>query len=199
MIRLSYSSRPPIVPKQVYCDTSFLHALYMAENASRLHSLTPAGKRDAVAAQAMFNWGKSQGVEFVTSVLALEEEMNLMMRPVRDAATQRGLRGWKELRGVDAATFIQLLTRSRAAIGRFNKFVESSGIRLIGGGRLHTTDETNLPRRVYWFARLLVVGYELDPMDAFHIALARYFRIEWAATADSDWEATNRLNLICPR
>lgn len=200
MNKLLYTDRPPLRPAVVYCDTSFLFQLYIAADANRLAKLQGVEQQEARAAGLFFRWAKQKGVRFVASILALEEIANLLvLGPVREEATSRNIRGWKALRRSDLATFTTLLARGRKAARRFHGFFVASEIRLVGGGRFSDSSSSNLPRRVYQFARLLLAKHELDAMDAYHIALARYCRIDWAASADADWFSSQRMHIIAPR
>lgn len=201
MNKLLYTDRPPLRPKVVYCDTSFLFQIYMAADANRIAKLRRLEQSEARSARLFFEWASKQGVEFVASILTMEEIASiLVLGPVKEEAGNRALRGWKSLRQSDPSTFATLLDRGRRAGRRFHSFIIGSGIHLVGGGRVaDESSSSNLPRRVYHYARLLLAVHELDAMDAYHIALARYCRIDWAASADSDWFACQRLNVIAPR
>jgi hypothetical protein len=195
-----YSARPVMVPDTVYCDTSFLVHVFTAANAARLTSLSPRQRAEAAAGAAFHKWASGRGTTFATSLVAVEEVHHLLiMTPIASEARSRGMVGWKELRSSDPARFQVLLGRGRKEAASFTTFLVASGFRLVGGGRRFTTDESHLPRRVLTFARALLQRNELDCADAFQIAFARFYGIEWAASADSDWLPTQRLNVITAR
>jgi hypothetical protein len=149
-------------------------------------------------ALAFGNWARQSGIELVTSLFAVEEGMHgMLFSEINKQWRNRGLRGWKDFRSSDRASFLGALSRGRSASAAFDRF-RRQYVRLLRATRTFHQDPESGGNRISTYARGLLATYELDTMDAFHIAIARYARIDWAATSDDDWKQVPYINLFLP-
>ncbi len=195
MAKIIFTDRPVTPPPIIYCDASYLLDLYQANSRVRLSSYKFAGR--ATDGHGFYLWGRLHAVRFVVSMLALEEVYNaVLFSEIRLEASRRSLSGWKQLRATDAAAFAALLSRGRTSVQSFHRFFGGLGAELITVGRAVLSSDSFPASRISKYARVLLDKFELDGMDAYHIALARFCGVPCAATTDSDWERVPTIDVV---
>lgn len=197
MARLRYTDRPSSPPAAIYCDANFVYDLFQASSPIRLKSYRNAAR--AADGYQFFVWARSKGSRFLLSLLCIEElYRSILFSEINEECRKRKVRDWKVLRGSDPAAFAKLMLRARGVASGLRRFLAGSGMEFITVGRAVVHDESYPAKRISRYAHAIIQLHELDAMDAFHIALARFCRVAWAATSDSDWKAVPTINLLCP-
>lgn len=175
-----YGDRTPGIAGPIYCDASFILDFFVHQQAPP-RSLQPMLAARVKAAFDFYIWARGQKIEFVTSVLGVQECYHkVLFGPVRDAAKAQK---WKDFRRAEPLKFAASIALGRAELVKFHAFFAGSGI------NLHpiTTHSSSQTARLVSYARAILAGYEVDTMDAMHYAVMRRSRIQVAATSDSDW------------
>ncbi len=194
MLQVSYAARPLPSQVKVYCDTSYLLDLYagalIAAGKNLGLSTTQLNRVQAVTSFAAD--ARTQNVEFVTSIFAVEEAFNKLVFQHVNAAAARAvppIKGWKAFRAAEPAAFVAALTAGRAEVRAFNLLLKSHSIDVLCFGRQPSRSVPVLEHAVIVFAEMLLQLYPVDGMDAFHYATMRRFNIAHAAASDRDWMA----------
>lgn len=198
---LVYTARPDPPPARVYCDASYLVDIFVLASPAGLKTLSATRQTQAQSARDFYIWGKGRGISFTTSILTIEEiYRKVLVTPINEVMQKRSPRptDWKEFRRQAPADFQAALARGRHQVGRFHSFLIGLALPLIIVGRSLLASEDSAAKRITRYARVLLSQHELDGMDAFHIAVARFAGIEWVATNDRDWQTVTQIKVIGP-
>lgn len=136
-----------------------------------------------------FDLAGQNGTQFLTSVFAVEEGFHLLLmrRLLATVRAHATYSTWKDYRAADPAGFSADLDLGRRAFIEFETMLKLLAIDILAIGGQVYPKQPILEAHIIADAKRLLAALEVDAMDAFQFATMSRFKIDQAASSDSDW------------
>jgi hypothetical protein len=140
-------------------------------------------------ARLFFELAGQNGAQFISSVFAVEEGFHLLLmrRLLAAVRAQPNYRTWKDYRAKDPIGFRADLDLGRRAFIEFETMLKLLSIDILAVGGQVYPKQPILEAHIIADAKRLLAALEVDAMDAFQFATMNRFKIDQAASSDSDW------------
>ncbi len=184
-------------PPRAYIDTNYLLylKLYPTEPARPLYK----------SCWSFYEKMRSNNVAMYTSILSLQEAIYIILYKdgiCRDMKNFRDKNGnpfsqHSTFRKQIPHEFIKLYKNYFPRVINFMQFFYNLNIKLAFPKSYIVPGMVDRSNRVASYAIGLLKKYELDPMDAFHVAIAKCLGIDHIVSTDKGLKVINEINLFC--
>ncbi|MCK4428467.1 MAG: type II toxin-antitoxin system VapC family toxin [candidate division Zixibacteria bacterium] len=184
-------------PPKAYIDTNYLLylKLYPTEPARPLYK----------SCKSFYEKMRANNVVMYTSILSLQEAIYIILYKsgvCQDMKTFQGRNGNpfskpSDFRKQLPREFIKSYKKHFPGVIDFMQFFYNLHIRLAFPKSYIISTIADKSKRVTNYALGLLKKYELDPMDAFHVAIAKCLGIDHIVSTDKGLKVINEIKLFC--
>lgn len=183
-------------PQKVYVDTSYL--LYLKSYPS--NQSIPIFKSCKTFHDSLLK----NRVEMVTSVLAVQEAFYVILYKdgifldMKQFKDKNGNPYQKigAFRRQKPQEFKKSYRKHCPKLFKFVEFLYNLGVKILYPRQYITPGMTDISKRITDYAYGLLNRYELDPMDAFHVAVAKCMGIDYIVSNDSGFKQVDNITLF---
>ena len=195
--QVEYFSSVKNLPTSTYWDTSYILDLIR-------YSSEPRNKKYKEA-KSFYEKLRKNNIPRYTSILAVEEAIYFILYTTGikediktyTSSTGKKFRFTKDFKNKELIRFQTSHKTHMARVLKFLTVIKSLGLILIYPKEFKDPRMPQISKRITDYATALLNKHELEPKDAFHIAIARCARIEAIVSNDTDFKDIDGIKLYC--